>query len=416
MIKVVFYLDNKNIDDVDFSEPQLGNPGVGGTQFLFMTLPYYLKNYCSAKDINGFKFYLLSNNVSKLHPSVEAHAVIDYLDAIKKANEIGADIFVFRPLDEDLLSGKDKSYSTSNLNLIGWAHNSYSRQLMTRLYNMSNYKAHVCVAREQLDALIDKSIYDKATAIFNGFESLLAKPSAFEEREKDLVVYIGSLVPAKGFHMLAEVWKDVLKVRPKAKLKVIGSGKVYDRGAKLGKWNIAQEKYEERFMPFLLDTDGKLLDSVEFLGLMGNEKFAIMKKARVGVVNPTAMTEMCPGSAIEFQACGVPVISGAMGGLFDTVQHNNTGILVRNNKKLTLALIELLENDNLNHQYGLNALKFVSEKFDYNTVCSDWISLFDNVYNDQNINSVRPRFKSNIFKDKKYIRLLIRKVFPFLIK
>ena len=210
--------------------------------------------------------------------------------------------------------------------------------------------------------------------------------------------------------------KVLLKERPKAKLKVIGSGKVYDRGAKLGKWNIAQEEYEERFMPFLLDTDGKLLDSVEFLGLMGNEKFAIMKKARIGVVNPTALTEMCPGSALEFQACGVPVISGAMGGLFDTVQHNNTGILVRNNKKLTRALIELLENDNMNYQYGLNASKFVSGKFDYNKVCSKWISLFYNVYNDQNINSVRPRVKRNIFKDIKYIRLLIRKVFPFLIK
>ena len=112
----------------------------------------------------------------------------------------------------------------------------------------------------------------------------------------------------------------------------------------------------------------------------------------------------------------MPVISGAMGGLFDTVQHNNTGILVRNNKKLIRALIELLENDNMNYQYGLNASKFVSEKFDYNKVCSNWISLFYNVYNDQNINSVRPRVKRNIFIDKKYIRLLIRKVFPFFIK
>lgn len=415
-MKVVFYLDNKKVDNIDFSKPQLGNPGVGGTLFLFMTLPYYLRKYSLENNLDKYKFYLLTNCVDRLHPSIEAFSVSNHTEAIKKAKEIGADLFIFRPIEEDLPNKRETDYGHSNLNLIGWSHNNCSRALLRCYYRMNNYKAHVCVAREQLDALLDKSIYEKATAIFNGFESTLAEQILFEERDKNLVVYIGSLVPAKGFHMLAEVWKDVLKVNPNAKLKVIGNGRVYNRGAKLGKWNIAQEDYEERFMPFLLDTDGKLLDSVEFLGLMGNEKFAIMKKARVGVVNPTAMTEMCPGSALEFQACGVPVISGAMGGLFDTVQHNNTGILVRNKKALTRALIDLLEKDGLNRQYGLNASKFVSEKFDYNKVCSEWISLFENAYNDQNINLVRPRVKCNIFKDKKYIRLLIRKVFPFLIK
>ena len=43
-MKVAFYLENKDIQNVDFSHPELGNPGCGGTQFLFAATPYYLKN------------------------------------------------------------------------------------------------------------------------------------------------------------------------------------------------------------------------------------------------------------------------------------------------------------------------------------------------------------------------------------
>ena len=44
-MKVAFYLENKDIQKVDFTNPELGNPGCGGTQFLFAATPYYLKKY-----------------------------------------------------------------------------------------------------------------------------------------------------------------------------------------------------------------------------------------------------------------------------------------------------------------------------------------------------------------------------------
>ncbi|MGJ8673007.1 glycosyltransferase [Rubritalea sp.] len=192
-----------------------------------------------------------------------------------------------------------------------------------------------------------------------------------------------------------------------AKLKVIGSGKVYDRGATLGRYGIDQADYEDRFMRYLTDENGEILPSVEFLGLMGAEKFEVMRKATVGVVNPTGLTENCPGSALEFQACGVPVVSAAKGGLRDTVADAKTGILVRDTKGLSEAIVRLLTDQSLNEQMGAAAQSFVSGKFGYDSVCRSWASLLDCVVEDKNISTIRMRPKPYFWQEKRMLRILI---------
>ncbi|MCB6981976.1 glycosyltransferase, partial [Bacteroides uniformis] len=68
----------------------------------------------------------------------------------------------------------------------------------------------------------------------------------FEKRNLN-VAYVGSLVPAKGFDLLASAWPAVLAKVPDAQLFVVGSGKLYNRNSVLGKWNIADEKFENKF-------------------------------------------------------------------------------------------------------------------------------------------------------------------------
>lgn len=79
--------------------------------------------------------------------------------------------------------------------------------------------------------------------------------------------------------MIAKAWKTVLAAVPDAKLNVIGAGNLYDRNSKLGKYGIAEESYENSFMPYLtekFEEDGeikeRILPSVKFWGLMGVEK------------------------------------------------------------------------------------------------------------------------------------------------
>jgi len=412
MKKVVFYLENTGVAAVDFSQPHLGNPGVGGTQFLFMTQPFYLHAYAQQNDLD-YEFILLTNEISKLPDETIAYSVQSDEEAVEKANELGADIFVFRPMEDDVSTGRTQLYANSGMKLLGWAHNAYSRKLLNAYSDLAAYKAHICVCHEQLDALLDKRIYDKATFIFNGFESEYALPVPFEERSVVDVVYIGSIIPAKGFHMLAEAWPRVLERVPNARLKVIGSGKVYDRNATLGEYGIAQADYEARFMPYLTNANGELMPSVEFLGLMGTEKFEVMKRAAIGVVNPTGMTENCPGSALEFQACGVPVVSAAKGGLWDTVDNGETGMLVQSVDALSGALIGLLEDEDLRVTLGVSAGSFVKRKFNYEAVCGQWLELFEMILRGFELKSVRPNLKPHFWREKRAARcvaFLLRKL------
>lgn len=44
-MKVGFYLENKNTRNIDYSNPENGNPGIGGSEYMIWTISYYLKKY-----------------------------------------------------------------------------------------------------------------------------------------------------------------------------------------------------------------------------------------------------------------------------------------------------------------------------------------------------------------------------------
>ena len=90
---------------------------------------------------------------------------------------------------------------------------------------------------------IDDDVITKTSYIYNMVDckKLQIRETKFQKE----VTYIGSLIREKGFHVLAKAWKDVLKEVPDAKLNVIGSGKLYNRGSQLGKYGIADKEYEE---------------------------------------------------------------------------------------------------------------------------------------------------------------------------
>lgn len=63
-----------------------------------------------------------------------------------------------------------------------------------------------------------------------------------------------------------------IKKVPQAQLYVIGGGNLYNRNAVMGKYGIATQEYENEFMPYITDDDGKILPSVHFCGILGKEK------------------------------------------------------------------------------------------------------------------------------------------------
>lgn len=405
MIKVGFYLENAAIADVDLSRPELGNPGCGGTEYLFSSLPHYLGKYGK----NRCHPVLFANRTGKLPANVETVEAADAYDAARKAKAAGCALFVYRPKRQSETDILDL-FESLDLPAILWVHVTPTMPYVRAIARCPSVRAFVCVEHEQQDQICDSPLREKLTFIVNGFDlDGFRSDLGPVQKDPDLVVYLGALVPQKGFHMLARAWPEIVKARPSARLVVIGSGALYDNRAVLGPWGVAQESYErQEIIPFLSGPDGNPLPSVRFAGRMGLEKKALLAAASVGVPNPTGQGENCPGSVLEFSALGTAVVSGARYGMLDTVLHGETGLLGHDVPELVRNVLTLLENPELAASYGRAGVDFVRERYDYKRVVDEWCDLFARAAAGQAPRRKLP--KRNILAHYKVLRIANRPV------
>ena len=401
--KVGFYLRNQNVSEVDLSRPEEGNPGVGGTQFNFVTLPYYLEKH-NADEVTSV---IYANAPAHLPEAVKHKAASSTVDAAKHAKEDGCDLLVFRPTDRIRSHGLIDALEDLGLEGIAWGHNvPLPLADMDALASSPAVRRFVVVGRERLDQIRDHSLFEKSRCIYNGFDPSPYVPNQLTNEGPPTVTYLGCLIPPKGFHRLAEVWPSIKQRVPNAELVVIGSGQLYDRDAELGEWGIASEDYEKRFRPYLSNDEGQPHPSVNFKGTLGTEKIPLLQCADVGVVNPTGRTENCPGSAIEFQAAGTPVVSVAEWGLLDAVRDGKTGVLLKDPGKLGKTITELLLNHKRRKVLAQEGIEFIRERFSPEKICNEWTVLFERVK--EGAPPMEEPIRQNLLYRDKWLRELMR--------
>lgn len=396
--KICFMFENKNIKGIDCSEPQKGNPGIGGTEYCFILVSYYLNLYYKDK----FDFYIFTNDISVINKDIRTIEISSIKDGLNKAKDLNIDYVILRTTDELKVHDEIKRLQ---IKTIMWSHNLWINESLDLMHNNENIVRHICVGKEQYDRILDHNIANKSMVIYNMFNSKWYDNCETNIKKEKIITYIGSIVPAKGFHVLAKQWKKVIRKHPDAKLKVIGNGKLYNRESKLGPYGIAEERYESKFIKYLLDKSGKIHESVEFLGNMGEEKFEVFKESKIGVVNPTARTETFCISAIEMGACMIPVVTIAKNGFLDTIKNKETGILVKNRKKIYKGINKLLEDEKYCEELGKNAKKFVNEKFNPEVISYEWIKMLESLEHNNNYTYKYKFLRSNF----KWIRLFIKK-------
>lgn len=400
--KIGIFLPNKLIDKVVLTNPHKGNPGIGGTQFLMFALPFYMDIYYKGH----YEFVFFVENLKSIDCIYDSVLSKDLSDAAFKAKKKDCNIFIFRPNYDQETINLLSTIIELRLNTIAWMHNT-PVLLLNHLLKNEFLKNCICVGREQYETLRDHPIINKCLVVYNAIDASTIPEGVYNKNKS--VVFLGSLVFAKGFHKLAKIWKKILIQHPDAKLYVIGSGKLYDNKIKLGKINIADEKYERMFIKSITDSNGKVDNSIEFLGILGNEKFKIIKEAMVGVPNPTGISETFCLSAAEIQLCKTPVVSAAKGGLLDTVKNGKSGFLTNSNKKMIQYICKLLTDYNLTKEFGESGFKFIEQKFNYENHCSSWHNLILDIQSEkanQAIIANKIEGKSIVYKYREKVQIL----------
>lgn len=367
-MKVAFYHHNGDFPNVDCRILDEGNPGIGGSEYALLSVSQKL-----FFRPNNLEVTVYAQVVNELLPKMNYVQANDLLDAIRLSEESGIQILVFR---HGVCPSLLEKLGTMNINLklVVWCHNFVPVQDLRVYANSDCVKRLICVGREQLDMYRDHKAFLKSDYIYNAIpakaiDSAKASVLAFKTR-KPLVTYVGSLVPAKSFGVLAKAWPRVLKAVPEAELHVIGSGKLYNRNARLGAFGIAEESYENSFIKYI-SKNGSLIPSLKFHGILGKEKNAILCKTKVGVPNPTGYTETYGFTAVEMQMMGAIVTTQRCSGYLDTVFEN--AILYKHPRKLAKSIIALLKREDNSYS---EMIDFVEKSFLLETIVEEWESLF----------------------------------------
>ncbi len=365
-MKVAFYLPNKNISTIDFSTVDKGNPGVGGSEFSVILIASNLCNRCNIEVM------LYCDKLSQFPRNLRYKVCNNLVGAIKLSVEQAVDFLI---VDSKWLT-KDILCRFTQVKFIAWANTFIPIEFQNFFAKMGNVVKVINVGKEELEQTKGHYIYNKSTYIYNAVPTEILKsfPSITPNKgRKHNVCYIGSLHPAKGFQYLAKSWPKVLAEIPDAQLFVIGSGKLYGRNARLGKFNIADEKFEEEFMPYI-SKNGKIIDSVHFLGILGQEKYNVMEKCKVGVPNPSGVSETFGYTAVEMQFMDCQVTTIKCPGYLDTVCCKEN--LYATIDDLPSYIIKLLKNDLYDNKPVLDYI----QEFSINRVVEKWESFLRQTY------------------------------------
>lgn len=371
MKRIAFYVNNSKYSDFDCRNLDRGNPGIGGTPYQIVLIATEL-----SKRDNHLEITLLAPQKGMFHDNLKVVTVDNCLCAIEYADNEHFDFIVVNSMYVDW-DNFDFNNIHSQLKIIPWCHN-FNKYSWNRVFCKEKKIARfITVSREQLDLLRDHSVFSKGDFIFNAVpypkEFLRLNNLKPIMKRKHNVVYMGSLVWGKSFHVLASMWPNIVKHVPDANLYVIGSGALYDRTTRLGKFGYATEPYESAFMKFLTTPDGMVLPNVHFMGNMGNEKFDIIKESRVAVVNPVGFGETFCISAVEMQLAGCNITSMEAPGYYDTIYN---GILTKSCKSLEKSVINLLLSGSVVKSYK-DTSDYISENFSLLSVVTDWENLLN---------------------------------------
>ena len=228
---------------------------------------------------------------------------------------------------------------------------------------------------------IDDSKYlkryrEKVKVIPNGinlkeFDILISKEECREKLrlpvEKDIILFLGALIPKKGPDILLKAMSEVVKKYPDAILILAGSG-------------MMRKELEE------LSQKLGIKGNVKFTGFVEERLKPLYYKASDIFVLPSIIkTEVFPVTLLEASASGLPMIVSNLSTFKCIVEENFNGLFARKGDKRDLAnkILYLLENKDVRKKLGNNAKK-KALNFSWNKIAKETEKVYMELINDEN--------------------------------
>ncbi|MDO9043815.1 MAG: glycosyltransferase family 4 protein [Methanobacteriaceae archaeon] len=181
------------------------------------------------------------------------------------------------------------------------------------------------------------------------------------EKYENTIIFVGRLAPHKHVDHLLKVVKSLKKVIPSVKLIVVGNGAEKENLIKLTK-----ELEIEDNVQFLHD-----LDYRELIGEIKKSNILALPSTREGFGMVLA----------EANACKIPVVAYASGGVVEVVEDGFNGFLVEpfDLENLECEIKSLLKNPSKRNNLGENGRKFVEKNFIWDKIVKDILNIYNQI-------------------------------------
>ena len=94
-MKIGFFLENAYYNDIDFSKPENGNPGLRGTQYMTWIIACKLSQ-------RGWNVFMFAPCIDKMPDTMTTVCCPDEKSAVRLAVKYGIDIMIFRGKHENI--------------------------------------------------------------------------------------------------------------------------------------------------------------------------------------------------------------------------------------------------------------------------------------------------------------------------
>ena len=176
--------------------------------------------------------------------------------------------------------------------------------------------------------------------------------------QENTILYFGTLIRKKGSLELPLIFNEVYKHNKQAKLILIGRDASDILTKNVSTWEMMQPLF-----------DGEAMQNVSYLGSVSYDKIKEFINTSTVCVFPT-FAEALPVSWIEAMAMQKAIVASNIGWATEVLDDNVNGFLVhpQDHENYAKKIIQLLENEALRHQFGIEARKKIAQKFSIEVV------------------------------------------------
>jgi glycosyltransferase involved in cell wall biosynthesis len=201
-----------------------------------------------------------------------------------------------------------------------------------------------------------------------GVDTKFFKPIKVEKNKSLFhILTIGYLIERKGFEYLIEAINEILKEYNNIKLTIVGSGPL-------------EKQLKTIIKDFKLENQIQLISNIsdeELLKIYNSSDIFVLPS----IVDSQGNTEGLGVVLLEAMACKLPVIASNIGGITDIVHDRINGLLVpqKDVSGLSRAIIELIENKDLQKKLAFNGYEMVKGHFNWQEIGKEHIELYKEI-------------------------------------